>query len=134
MSEVNYEYGVDIEHSWSFVDGDLKLISYNDNIAQTIVNCLNTELDELFVFYDGYGSILKSFLGWKANVETLSFMKLEIDKALSRDPRLNNFTSTINYNNKGEVEINIVVSNLNNVNTEVNLVLNKIGDISVEEE
>lgn len=132
--EVNYEYGVDIDRSWSFVDGDLKLVEYDNNIVQAVTNCLNTELDELYVFYTGYGSILKSFLGWKANNLTLNFMKLEIDKALSRDPRLNKFTSMVNYNGNGEIEINIVVSSLNNSNTNVNLVLNEFGDITVEGE
>lgn len=110
MSEnVIYDYGVDIDNSWTFSDGDLKLTKYEENLSQAICNRLNTGLDELYLFYYNYGSILKSFLGWKANEETLEFVKLEVDNCLRDDPRINSFTSEVVYDGDGHLSINLKV-------------------------
>lgn len=131
---VNYNFGVDFNNDWSFnSDGDLNIVSYDDNIIQAVVNRLNTELDELFVFYEGYGSVLKSFLGWKATENTLSLMKLEIDTVLNQDPRLNDFETSVNYIGEGKVRINIIVYNYNEVDVEFNLVLDEFGNIYEED-
>lgn len=107
--DVHYEYGVDINSSCSFKDGDLDLSRYDENLGQAIANRLNTELDELDVLYDGYGSVLSSFLGWRRNDETLRLVKLEIDNCLSNDPRLSDFKTEVSFNDSGALVIEISI-------------------------
>ena len=99
--EVAYELGIDLNSNLSFSNGDLNLIQYEDNLIQGVMNRLNTELDELDLFYVGYGSILTRFLGWKANDETLSFIEAEIENTLENEPRLSSSDATCNYNGNG---------------------------------
>lgn len=129
MVEVVYDFGVEVHSDWNFIDGDLKLVSYDDNLCQAIRNRLNTSLDELDLFYDDYGSVLSGFLGWKANDETLSFIKLEVDNCLKNDFRLVNCSSNINYKSNGVLEITLVV-NYQGTIKEFNYVLEDSGLIS----
>ena len=129
MVEVIYDFGVEVHSDWDFIDGDLKLVSYDDNLCQAIRNRLNTCLDELDLFYEDYGSILSGFLGWKANDETLSFIKLEVDNCLKNDFRLVNCDSKINYKSNGVLEIILVVDYQGTIK-EFNYVLDDTGLIS----
>lgn len=106
---VNYEYGVDLHSDLRFENGDLVLCSYDNNLAQAVCNRLNTDLDELDIFYDDYGSVLNSFLGWKKTADTLSLIRLELMKCLSNEPRLNNFDIDLEYGEKGELKIRLTV-------------------------
>ncbi len=82
------ELGTDFNSSWEFNDeGDLNLVTNDSNLVQAISNRLNTRNGELDLFYSEYGSFLCNFLGWKKNDTTLEFMRIELDKALSQDPR-----------------------------------------------
>lgn len=110
MVEVIYDFGVEVHSDWKIIDGDLKLVSYDDNLAQAIRNRLNTNLDELSLFYEDYGTVLNGFFGWKTNEETLSFIKLEVNNCLKNDFRLNNFNSEVKYNGNGVLEIRISVN------------------------
>ena len=79
MNEENiYELGIDLSSSFTFHDGDLILSSYDDNLVQAVTNRIQTDLNELDLFYEDYGSILNSFFGWKANEYTIVLMKTEI--------------------------------------------------------
>ena len=129
MVEVVYDFGVEVNSDWTFIDGDLKLVSYDDNLSQAIRNRLNTNLDELSLFYEDYGSVLSGFLGWKSDEETLSFIKLEVDNCLENDSRLVNFNSEVNYKGNGVLEITINV-NYQGIVKEFNYILNKDGTIS----
>lgn len=124
MELVVYEYGVDIDRSFSFIDGDLRLVEYNENIVQAMYNRLNTDLDELDLFYEDYGSVLLGFCGWRRVNETLQYIKLEVDNCLKKDPRLSFFNSEVKFNELGEVVISITLypAVLN-----VNFVLNDEG-------
>ena len=53
---INYDYGVDINSHFNFKDGDIQLAEYDNNIAQAIMNRLNTFQDSLDLFYYDYGS------------------------------------------------------------------------------
>lgn len=132
-SEVNYNYGVDIGRDWSFTDGDLILSEYDDNLGQAIGNRLNTDLNELFVFYNGYGSLLKSFLGWRCTDETLRFIRLEVESCISNDPRINFFNVDVEYEGNGRIKImvKVFVDNLN-YNT-FNYIISDDGAIIEEE-
>lgn len=128
---VVYEYGVDINSSFTFKDGDLQLVKYKENLAQAIANRLNTELDELFFIYEDYGSVLNGFLGWRKNDETLRFVKLEVDNCLSKDPRLKSFESKISFDDDKALRIELKVYPLM---SSFNYILTDEGLILIEEE
>lgn len=110
MVDTIVEYGVDICRDWTFQDGDIKSISNTDNLNQAILNRLNTIQDELDSFYDDYGSFLQSFLGWKKNEETLTFIKTELDNVIAKDPRITLFESKVTFDENGSVKIELVIS------------------------
>ena len=133
---VAYECGVDIDSSFQFKDGDLILSEYENNLVQSITNQLNTQLDELELFYDNYGSILPTFLGWKATDETIQYMTTEVTTILRKEPRLMNFEVDVKYKGDGTVNIELLLYTTENTIIESNLVLGADGivEVSVEED
>lgn len=129
---VLYDYGVDLKSSFTFKDGDIEIVDGDDNISQAISNRLNTITDSLDLFYEDYGSLFLGFLGWKRNDETLRFMKIELDKCLTDDPRIDSFTSELSYTDTGAVRIDISLNGFEN--TELNLILDGTSVSVVEEE
>lgn len=110
MAEENmiYELGVDIDSSLTFVDGDLKLAEYDDNLVQAITRRLKTNLDELDLFYDEYGSVLMNFFGWKG-VEAISFIKSELETVLKAEPRILNWSYDVQMMNDGVMKIDLAL-------------------------
>ena len=130
--EVLYDLGVDLNSEFTFANGDIALVSYQDNLVQSIVNRLNTELNELDLFYEDYGSIITSFLGWKANDETISFMNSELNKVLNEEPRLTGFEFNINYTGEGNIRIDLTLYPILDVAVDANLVLTPNGVVEIE--
>ena len=130
--EVAYELGIDLNSNLSFSNGDINLIQYEDNLIQGVMNRLNTELDELDLFYVGYGSILTRFLGWKANDETLSFIEAEIENTLENEPRLTSSDATCNYNGNGQVLIDLKLYSIYGEVIDTNMVLTNTGVVEME--
>lgn len=123
--------GTDIKSSWTFNDqGDLILVSDEENMVQSIRNRLTQFLNGLDLYYLEYGSILLSFLGWKKNEETLKFMKIEIDNTLRQDPRIPDYDLTLDYNDDGGVDMHL---NFNDDGVEygMSLVITEDGSISI---
>lgn len=88
MLDINYQMGVDIDRNWEFKDGDLKLVKYNKNIAQSVANRLNCKFGALAHFYEYYGSDIDEYLG-DPNEETYhEYIRLEIIRTLKQDPRV----------------------------------------------
>ncbi len=132
-----YECGVDISSEMRFIDGDVQLSAYDTNLAQAVANRLNTQLNELDLFYDtDYGSVLMSFLGWKRTDETLVFVKSEIDNVLSKEPRLLRHTSEVSYDEQGRLKIELGLFPNDSVELNLNLVLtaNGVVDLVLDEE
>ena len=129
--EVLYECGVDIDSSFTFQDGDLVLSEYENNIVQAVTNRLNTDLDELDLFYEDYGSILTGFLGWKAS-DALEYIQAEIDNVLLQEPRLIRHDSNVEYTETGVIRINLTLYTSSNIGIEANLVLTKDGVVEIE--
>ena len=127
--EVLYDLGVDLDSSFGFHDGDLKLVSYNDNLAQAVVNRLNTRLNELDLFYDDYGSILRSFFGWQGNDVTIDLIKTELNTVLHNEDRLENYSSNIGYDGNGKLRITLILNPSLTNTIELNLVA---GDTELE--
>lgn len=106
---VLYELGVDINSSFTFNDGDLNLCKYEDNLIQAIQNRLQTDLNELDLFYEDYGSILPTFLGWKGNDETINFVKSELETVLQSEKRLISWEYEVEYKKLGVLEIKLIL-------------------------
>ena len=122
-------FGTDIRSDWSFNEhGDLTLVGNKDNVGQAISNRLQTQLNELDLFYAGYGSFLTQFLGWKRNNSTLEFMRLEIETRLAGDPRLTSYTVNLEYGEEtNTVEIHISLTLDDGEEYTGNFVLNNDG-------
>lgn len=125
------ELGTDINSSWSFKDGDLKLVSDKENLIQATRNRLNNALNSLDDFYLEYGSILWRFMGWRSEPITLKFMEIEIRNCLNQDPRLTEYTLDLSYTDKDTVLINIFVTYDDETEFNMNYILST--DRTVEE-
>ena len=131
-NEVAYELGVDLNSTLTFSNGDINLTTYEDNLIQGVMNRLNTDLDELDLFYDEYGSILTRFLGWKANDETLGFIEAEIENTLENEPRLESSDATCTYNGEGQVMIQLNLYPITGDIVDTNMVLTTTGVVEIE--
>lgn len=130
--EVAYELGVDLNSTLTFSNGDINLTSYEDNLIQGVMNRLNTDLDELDLFYDEYGSILTRFLGWKTNDETLGFIEAEIENTLENEPRLESSDATCTYNGEGQIMIQLNLYPITGDMVDTNMVLTTTGVVEIE--
>lgn len=132
--EVLYGLGVDINSTCTFHDGDLKLSAYDENLVQAVVNRLNTKLDSLDLFYEGYGSVLTDFYGWRGNDETIKLMKVEINNALRNESRLYGFSADINYEGEGLMRIDLTLNPDPDTSIDVGLVWNNVGELEIVDE
>ena len=83
-----YELGVDINSNWEFHDGDLKLISYEQNMGQAVINRLKCYLGAMNIFYNNYGSQITHYLGEINNKRTWEYIRIEIETSVLNDPAL----------------------------------------------
>ena len=133
--DVLYELGVDLNSNFTFENGDIKLSKYEDNLVQAIINRLNTNLDELELFYESYGSVLRGFLGWRADETTLSYISTEITTVLNDEPRITDFDINVEYKKEGRISIDLSLSTISNVDIETNLILGVNGvELSSDDE
>ena len=92
------DYGTDFLKTWTLTeDGDIRLITGENNLSQGLVNRLSCDLNSLDLFYNDYGSLLVQFLGWKRNDTTLNFIKLELENRLRNEARLESFNVKVDY-------------------------------------
>jgi len=133
MEEI-IELGADLNKNWEFKDGDLLLVENKDNLVQSILNRLNSDYDSLDLFYYDYGSVLSNFLGWKHNDETLEFIRLEIEDTLEQEPRLNDFSVGVSYNEIGKILIELYIVFNDETDLSLSLVLEKDGEIVADRE
>lgn len=133
MEEI-IELGADLNRNWEFKDGDLLLVENKDNLVQSILNRLNSDYDSLDLFYYDYGSVLSNFLGWKHNDETLEFIRLEIEDTLEQEPRLNDFSVGVSYNETGKILIELYIVFNDETDLSLSLVLEKDGEIVADRE
>lgn len=117
---VNYSYGVDIDSSFTFKDGDLVLSEYEDNLVQAIANRLNTHLDELNYFYINYGSLILDYLGWRKTEDTLKIIELELEECLKNEPRIGDYNIELEFMENGLLNIYVRLDNGEVLNFNVN--------------
>lgn len=81
-------FGTDIKSSFSFQNGDIELISGESNLAQSIINILNTDLGFYNWCYTNYGSNIFEVFGLKNNSNSLEYLKIEIEYVVKKNPRI----------------------------------------------
>lgn len=132
MTEVIHEYGVDINSKWSFKNGDVELIRYDDNLIQSIVNRLNCLIGSLDIFYEYYGSNIYEYLGWIRDTTTLEYIKIEIEDALKQDPRLVDFNvSVLSSSTRNLCDVDLEIKYSNTQSFSMNLVIKGDGTVSL---
>lgn len=126
------DIGTDINGNWELTEnGDLRLISQEDNMVQSITNRLSCTLNNLKVYYNEYGSLLFGFIGWKQNYTTLEFMKIEIGNRLMQDPRISGYTISLDYNGNGEVDIDLQIKLTSGKDLDMSLLLDNESNVQV---
>ena len=100
-------FGTDFNSDFIFKDGDLVLVSDEENLVQSICNRLNTKLGSMDIFYLEYGSYIHTYVGDKKTDRLLDFISVEVRTVLKQDPRLQDATVNCEYNDKKEIIINI---------------------------
>lgn len=127
-----YGLGMDIRSDWSFnAEGDLELISNEENIIQAIINRLNTRIGVMDLYYSNYGGDLHSFMGEVFDETLLKFMKIEVESTLKQDPRLQGVIVELIYD-EGQVKINISQEYNEDTDLSLSLVLNETGVVVVD--
>lgn len=97
--------GTDIKDTWDFVNGDLEIVYGTVNLAQSIINRLNTDKGFYNWCYINYGGDLFNIFGMKNNTNNLEYLRIEIESILSQDPRLREVI--VNCNKKDPKTISV---------------------------
>lgn len=129
MDEIINELGTDIHSSWNFKDGDLTLITNDDNLVQATRNRLNTRLDSLEYFYTEYGSVLHRIHGWRKNETTLKFMEIALKDTLEQDPRYANFELNLELQSDKRVKVSVHVIYDDDTELDMDYILNTDGTV-----
>ena len=125
-------YGVDISNDLSFVDGDIELVSGEDNLRQAITNRLRTDWDFYQDFYAVYGGRLSEHFG-DFNVPTIhEYVKIEVESILSQEPRIRNVECIPYKNDKEELSFNLNYTVIGEDETQtLNLIISSDSSISI---
>lgn len=131
--EVLYGLGVDISSTFDFIDGDLVLAEYKDNLVQATVNRLNTSLNSLDLLYEDYGSVMTNFFGWRGNDSTIAMMYVELKNTLSEEDRIDSYEADIYYEGEGVMHIDLMLYPSDGNGVDVNLIMNENGEFEINE-
>lgn len=132
IEELESDLGADIHSDWDFKDGDLKIISDESNICQSIANRLNNPNGTFDLYYNEYGSFLLDFIGWKASEDTLQFIQMEIEETLKQDERFEEIQVNLEYTGKGKLKGNINITYNDGNESTFNLEVNEQGEAEIE--
>lgn len=127
MEENISELGTDIKMDWTFNEnGDLNLVSNEENLVQSICNRLSCPEGSFDLYYGVYGSVFERFLGWRKRQETLEFMKIEIGNCLDQDPRIQDYDVELGFADKS-VRVDLSINYGEDSDLSLSLVLNNEG-------
>ena len=127
--------GRDIKNNWNFINGDLETVSDKLNLAQAIINRLNTDLGFYDWCYTQYGGNLSNVFGMKNNSNTLEYLRIEIESTLQQDPRIR----VVNANCSKEdsktvgVELNVLTISSDEIVT-INLIIQDDLKVQINKE
>lgn len=117
-------YGNDINNSFTFSNGDIDIISGTQNLAQSIINRLNTDKSFYNWCYTQYGGNLFNIFGMKNNQNSLEYLRIEIESILQQDPRIREVTANCSKEDSKTVgvELNVLTIGSDEIVT-LNLVI-----------
>lgn len=128
-------FGRDIKNNWNFINGDLETVSDKLNLAQAIINRLNTDLGFYDWCYNQYGGNLSNVFGMKNNSNTLEYLRIEIESTVQQDPRIR----VVNANCSKEdsktvgVELNVLTIGSDEIVT-INLIIQDDLKVQINKE
>ena len=122
------EIGTDINREWTMENGDLELVTEDENITQAIYNRLSCYQPLLEVYYENYGGFLRSYFGRKKNSETLGLIRIELETILDQEPRIEDYSLDLSVGDAGNViiSLSLLYSDLEDT-VDLNLVLDNSG-------
>ena len=130
---MNDVYGNDIDSSWSFVDGDLKIVKHQINLGQAILNRLQTDSGTYDIFYKNYGGNLFEQFGELNHPTIHEYIRIEIESILQQEPRIRNVECTVNKTYSTGVGVTLKVTPITSDETiTYNLVLNDDSYIEIK--
>lgn len=124
--------GTDVMSDWSFSDGDLNIVSGTGNLSQAIANRLNTYLDDLALFYNGYGSNLFDYLGEFNNSNIHEYIKLETEFQVIKDKRIKTAECTVNRIGQGIVEATLNVELIDGTDVDLNMIITNENKVIIQ--
>lgn len=126
--------GTDIKDTWSFVDGDLEVVTDIENLEQACTNRLNTDENFYDWCYEKYGGGLLKVIGMVNNNHALEYLRIEIESILMQDPRIREVEASCYKNNSFSiyVDVNILTINSEEIVT-INLVITEDYKVQIKE-
>lgn len=127
--------GTDIKDTWSFVDGDLEIVTDIENLEQACTNRLNTNEEFYRWCYEKYGGDLFKVIGMVNNDHALEYLRIEIESILMQDPRIREVQADCYKNDPISIyaDVNILTINSEEMVT-INLVINDDYRVKINEE
>lgn len=95
-------------------DGDLLLVSENDNLAQACINRLSSPPNFYNWAYENYGGDLNSIFGMENNSKSLEYLRIEIEHILQQDPRIKSISATCTKEVSNEVNVELDILTIGN--------------------
>lgn len=129
-SETYKKIGVDINSKWLFKDGDIELVSKEENMFQAITNRITCRLNALSMYYSKYGSLVQDYLGEHNNPNAREYIAIEIRETLIQDPRIKNHEVKVTKHNPKGVKAHVRCVFYNGDVYEENFILT--GDLNDE--
>lgn len=128
-------FGTDIKDTWSFVDGDLEIVTDIENLSQAIINRLNTDLGFYDWCYTYYGSNLSTVYGLENNNNILEYLRVEIEATLRQDPRIKEIICNCSKEDPQTVYVGLDILTINSKEmVTINLVINDDYVVKINEE
>lgn len=125
------DIGTDFKSNYEFKNGDLILVSEEDNLNQAITNRLTTKNGSMSPYYNDYGSYLRDYFGSKKDKATLEFIRIECNLCLKQDPRLQEAKISTRYDDKGKIVIEIDDSFNDDTDLSLSLVMNEDTGVNI---
>lgn len=89
------DFGTDL--NWIGSETELKTVTGNENLIQSVKNRIKTDYDELNWVYHNYGCNYRRFLGDRATNTTLEFIKNSIKQSLDEEERIDSYDLELSY-------------------------------------
>lgn len=128
-------FGRDIKNNWNFINGDLETVSDKLNLAQAIINRLNTDLGFYDWCYTQYGGNLSNVFGMKNNSNTLEYLRIEIESTVQQDPRIREVNANCSKEDSKTVgvELNVLTIGSDEIVT-INLIIQDDLKVQINKE